>query len=60
MEESKRGYYQCKVCGSITHEYVDDWGDSFHKCSNCGTKIRIFHRPIRRTSEKSFDGVGIA
>jgi len=47
MKKKERGVRLCPSCSSTMHESVDDWGDSFHKCSNCGTKIRIFHERVK-------------
>lgn len=56
----KRGVKLCPQCNNVMHEDIDDRLDDYWKCPNCGTKIRIFHKPIRRQSERPFDGVGIA
>ena len=55
-----RGVKQCPVCSMPIYESVGTDCNDYYRCDKCRLSIRIFHRPIRRTSEKSFDGVGIA
>ena len=56
----EQGVKRCSSCGGIMHEYVDDRGDSYDRCSICGNKVRIFHERIDNRFNDDIDTRGSA